>query len=198
MHNTQTWSASLLDDEATNTTDAPSDDDFDATDEGYTWEVNNATLPLVADSNVEEPWLYTDNQKWTVALLKILDDMNAPDYAFASVLRWARGANAARYSFYPDGGLSRLRSIDLLFFLGMKNEKQFLPSVVKVTSTPHGPPRDVIVFDFVPQLLRLLQNPKLMTADNLLIDPMNPLLPYASPQGELVLVMLSLVECIVM
>ena len=66
----------------------------------------------------------------------------------------------------------------------MNNAKQFLPSVVKVT-TPHGPPRDVIVFDFVPQPLRLLQNPKLMTADNLLIDPMNPLLPYASLQGEL-------------
>ena len=43
----------------------------------------------------------------------------------------------------------------------------------------------VIVFDFVPQLLRLLQNPKLMTADNLLIDPKNPLLPYASPNGEI-------------
>ncbi|KAI2493626.1 hypothetical protein MHU86_20914 [Fragilaria crotonensis] len=100
MQNTQMW---LLDDEATNTTDAPSDDDFAANDEGYAWEVN-ATLPLVADSNEEEPWLYTDNQKWTVALLKLLDDMNAPDYAFASVLRWARGANAARYSFYPDGG----------------------------------------------------------------------------------------------
>ncbi|KAI2492859.1 hypothetical protein MHU86_21672 [Fragilaria crotonensis] len=138
---------------------------------------------LVVDSNEEEPWLYTDDQKWTVALLKLLDDMNAPDYAFASVLRWARGANAARYSFYPDGGLSRSRSIDLLF-LDMKNATQFLPSVVNVT-TPHGPPRDVIVFDFVPQLLRLLQNPKLMTADNLLIDPVNPLLPYASPQGEL-------------
>ena len=46
-------------------------------------------------------------------------------------------------------------------------------------------PRDVIVFDFVPQLLCLLQNPKLMTADNLLIDPKNPLLPYSSPNGEI-------------
>ncbi len=55
---------------------------------------------------------------------------------------------------------------------------------MKVT-VPHGIPRDVIVFDFVPQLLRLLQNPKLMTADNLLIDPKNPLLSYASPNGEI-------------
>ena len=51
-------------------------------------------------------------------------------------------------------------------------------------TVPHGLPRDVIIFNFVPQL-RLLQNPKLMTADNLLIDPKNPLLPYASPNGEI-------------
>ena len=55
---------------------------------------------------------------------------------------------------------------------------------MKVTA-PHGLPRDAIVFDLVPQLLRLLQNPKLTTADNLLIDPKNLLLPYTSPNGEI-------------
>jgi hypothetical protein len=38
----------------------------------------------------------------------------------------------------------------------------------------------VIVFAFVPQLLRLLQNRNLMTADKLVIDPLNPLIPYSS------------------
>jgi hypothetical protein len=38
----------------------------------------------------------------------------------------------------------------------------------------------VIVFAFVPQLLRLLQNRNLMTANKLVIDPLNPLIPYAS------------------
>jgi hypothetical protein len=66
----------------------------------------------------------------------------------------------------------------------LKNAKQFLPSEMKVTA-PHGLPRDAIVFDLVPQLLRLLQNPKLTTADNLLIDPKNLLLPYTSPNGEI-------------
>jgi hypothetical protein len=175
------WSELLPDDEATNNTDAPSDDDCGADDVGCVWEVT-AALPPSPHTTVE-PWLYSDDQKWTVALLKSLDDMNAPDCALASVLRWARGANTARYSFYPDGGLSRSQCIDQLFS-AMKNAKQLLPSVMKVT-VPHGIPRDVIVFDFVPQLLRLLQNPKLMTADNLLIDPKNPLLSYASPNGEI-------------
>ena len=128
---------------------------------GYLWEVN-ATLPPIPDTIVE-PWLHTDDQKRTVALLNLLDDMNAPDYAFASVLRWARGANAACYSVYPDDGLSRSRRIDQLFSV-MKNTKQLLPSAMNVTA-PHGFPRDVIVYDFVPQLLRFLQNPKFMTTD---------------------------------
>jgi hypothetical protein len=37
------------------------------------------------------------------------------------------------------------------------NGTQLLPSVLSVSS-PHGPPCDVVVFDFVPQLLRLLQS----------------------------------------
>ena len=176
----QEWLVSLPDDETMHNTDAP-DNDCEADDIGYIWEDTSA-LPSTPNTTVE-PWLYSDDQKWTVALLKLLDDMNAPDYAFASVLRWARGANAARYSFYPDGGLLGSQSIDQLFSV-IKNAKQLLPWVIKVT-VPHGIPRDEVVFDFVPQLLHLLQNPKLMTADNLLIDPKNPLLPYASPNGEI-------------
>ena len=113
MDDVHEWSVLLPDNEATHNTDAPSDDDCEADDVGYVWE-DTATLPPIPDTTVE-PWLYSDDQKWMVALLKLLDDMNAPDYAFASVLRWARGANAARYSFYPDGGLSRSCSIDQIF-----------------------------------------------------------------------------------
>ena len=43
----------------------------------------------------------------TVALLKLLDDMNAPDYAFSKILKWAHNAQAESYSFHPaNGGLS--------------------------------------------------------------------------------------------
>jgi hypothetical protein len=51
-------------------------------------------------------FMFSTDQKWTIALLKLLDDMNAPDYAFASVLTWARDASADGYSFYPVGGQS--------------------------------------------------------------------------------------------
>ena len=42
---------------------------------------------------------YSTQQKWTVALLKLLDDMNAPDYAFKAILTWARSAIAEAFPF---------------------------------------------------------------------------------------------------
>jgi hypothetical protein len=108
-----------------------------------------------------DPFMFTTDQKWTIALLKLLDDMNAPDYAFKDVLSWARDAQADGSSFYPDGGLSRMQSVDLLF-KAMTNAKRLLPSVT-VVSVPHGLPQKIITYEFAPQLLHLLQNPKIMT-----------------------------------
>jgi hypothetical protein len=44
---------------------------------------NIPTIPFDAG---HVPLMYTTDLKWTVGLLKILDDMNAPDYAFEKAL----------------------------------------------------------------------------------------------------------------
>ena len=66
----------------------------------------SASQQLMPTQNLpsQETWLFTNEQKWTIALLKMLDDMNAPDYAFGFVLEWARAASAAKYSFAPQIG----------------------------------------------------------------------------------------------
>ena len=127
--------------------------------------------------------MHTLDQKWTIDLLKVLDNMNAPDYAFKDILVWARGANSANYSFNPPGGLSRSKSIDLLFN-AMPNARQLLPSIVPI-ACEDGSASNVIVFDFVPQLLSLLQNPSSMIQENLVIDVTCPLKPYQNPNGML-------------
>ena len=110
--------------------------------------------------------------------------MNAPDYAFARILKWAQGAQAEGYTFQPaNGGLSRTRNVDVLFASFM-NAKHLLPSIATVQLN-NSATSDVITFEFVPQLLNLLQNPALMTAEKLAIDPLNPLMPYNSPDGRL-------------
>jgi hypothetical protein len=54
---------------------------------------------------------------------------------------------------------------------------------VRTVAAPHGRLCDGITFNFVPQLLELLQNWTILTQDNLLIDVHNPLLPFKSPDG---------------
>ena len=35
----------------------------------------------------DHPLVFTSDQKWTIALLKLLDDINAPDYAFEAIIK---------------------------------------------------------------------------------------------------------------
>ena len=130
--------------------------------------------------DVSSNFPFSTDQKWTISLLKVLNDMNAPDYAFASILTWARSAVAEQYSFYPKGGLSRNRNL-AYFTEGLQNGKLLLPAVVRVPS-PNNPDLtcDVIAFDFVPQLLRLLQNPQITNSNTLLIDVNDPMRRYDS------------------
>jgi hypothetical protein len=110
--------------------------------------------------------------------------MNAPDYAFEAIIKWGRAAKDNHYSFHPQGGLSRSKNVDILF-QSMNNAKQLLPSVQPIT-TQKEISCDVITFDFVPQLLRLLQtNCRIMTQENLVLDMQNPLQQYKSPNGKI-------------
>ena len=132
---------------------------------------------------VDEPFVFTRDQKWTLLLLKLLDEINAPDHAFSSIIRWAQNALAAGFRFTPPGGFSRNRNIDL-FRKSMLNADLLLPRLQKVV-VPHGMPIDVVTFDFVPQLLRLLQNGSLMTPENLVLDFYQPLQKYHAPENIL-------------
>jgi hypothetical protein len=97
-----------------------------------------------------------------------MDDINAPDYAFGLILAWTRGASADKYSFHPQTGLDCACNVTVLA-KSIANATQLLPSVLSV-SCPHGPPCDLVVFDFVSQLLHLLQNPSLMIPENVVLD----------------------------
>jgi hypothetical protein len=140
---------------------------------------NDATDKTGTRVILTHPFFFASDQKWTIALLTLLDDMNAPDYAFTAVLKWARVASEEWYSFNPKGGQSCMQNVDVLFN-SVKNAKRLLPTLERV-DVPHGPACDVITFEFAPQLLSLLlQNPAVMTAENLAIDIANPLVPYSS------------------
>jgi hypothetical protein len=102
--------------------------------------------------DVSSNFPFSTDQKWTISLLKVLNDMNAPDYAFASILTWARSAVAEQYSFYPKGGLSRNRNL-AYFTEGLQNGKLLLPAVVRVPS-PNNPD---LTCDVIKKIYLILQ-----------------------------------------
>ena len=110
--------------------------------------------------------------------------MNTPDYAFKSIMEWwARDARADVYSFKAvAGSVSRSKNVDSLIN-SVHNGRLVLPSVLTV-NCPHPSDSNVKCFefvpDFVPQLLSLLQNWSVTTAENLVIDVNDPLTPYTS------------------
>jgi hypothetical protein len=79
--------------------------------------------------------------------------------------------------------MNRNRNIALMYD-SIHNADKLRPSVRTVLCPP-ADPTDVITFQFAPQLLSLLQNPAIMTAHNLILDPLNPLQRYKPPHGRL-------------
>jgi len=146
-------------------------------------ENDSVNFDIIAADNFEfENHLSISNdEKWTIMLLKILDDMNAPDYAFSQIISWACDARINGFTFQPPAGLKRKHNIAYLRQKIFQSDK-LLPKIETVM-LPHGPPSEVVTFDFVSQLLALLQNKSLMTADNLAIDINRPLQPFKSKDG---------------
>jgi hypothetical protein len=82
-----------------------------------------------------------------VKLLKLLEDMNCPDYALAEVIDWAHDAYILDgFEFSPtvksrDGILAGL-------YRHVHNSTLLLPSVVPVDLLGPNMPVDMIVYDF--------------------------------------------------
>jgi hypothetical protein len=140
-----------------------------------------------------EPFAFDDTKNWSasvsseqcamVKLLKILEDMNCPDYALGSILDWALEAYMDGFTFAPtvksrDGVLAGL-------YKYVHNATLLLPSVVPVDLIGAPGFSDMIVYDFAAQWLSLLHSSELMRWEKLNINPANPFAMYESPDGLL-------------
>ena len=71
--------------------------DVEDTDDVLADPLDDPTVRLVT----ETPQSFSKGQMFDIILLKLLDDMNCPQYAFEEVMRWAKGAHEADYDFNP-------------------------------------------------------------------------------------------------
>jgi len=128
-------------------------------------------------------FIHSIDQKCLVELMLLMDEMGAPDYGFQKVLKWAINAKHSGFSFKPDHGLSRRSNIKWMYDMSQR-AKMRLPTVVP-TVLEGGEISEAVVFDFASALLSLLQDPAIMTKENLVLDWADPLAKVVPADGRL-------------
>ena len=91
----------------------------------------------------------------------LLDEMECPDYAFQSIMEWAHKCFEAGFDFNPKfktcmGNLNWM-------YDALHNAEQMLQHLEPIQlpdPLPNVKTLNVICYDFVPQLLSILQNKK--------------------------------------
>ena len=126
---------------------------------------------------------FSVSQKSFVKLMNLLDDMEAPDYAFQSIMQWAQECYLDGLNFNP----SMTHKANLTWmYKSIHNSKHMLPHLEKIT-LPDPLPRistmDVICYNFVAQLLSILQDKSIMTRENVVLDPDDPLAMFEPKDG---------------
>jgi hypothetical protein len=126
------------------------------------------------------------SQQCITSLMYLLDSMECPDYAFKSIMEWARKCFEAGFDFNPKSKTS-LRNLNWMYD-ALHNAEQMLPHQEHIelpNPLSNMKSMNVICYDFAPQLLSILQDPKMMAGNNLLLDKNNPLAMYKLPDNRL-------------
>ena len=149
---------------------------------------NDVVLPVQCELPSEPAAFFTPGQKAIVKLMLILDDIGAPDYAVESILHWAEEAYDNGFNFKPSA-YSREANLKWMY-KSITNSTMLLPDIVQIEleKSSHGQTRhvDVVRYDFVPQILSLLQNRRMMRSKNLVVNKSgNPFSFYQHPTVRL-------------
>ena len=114
-----------------------------------------------------------------VELLKLLEDAQCPDYyMLQKVLQWAYNAKLEGFDFNPRA-TTRKANVQWMY-KALQHSHGRLPHIIPVSLED----RDVVCFDFAPALLSILQDEVLMSANNLVINELDPLSMFI-PDGRL-------------
>lgn len=128
--------------------------------------------------------VFSNEHRHMIMLLRLVENLNAPDYAMEEILKWAQKAYIEGFDF-QDCLQTKVSNVQMIYNK-VEDAERLLPTYVDLHNM-EGQQQHcrVTVFDFVSQLLSLLQDDKLMQWNNLAINPDAPLTKYTPPDGYL-------------
>jgi len=151
-------------------------------------DANESVIGTVLDPNIRivnqvtDSLAYSNDRRVEIALLKILNDVGAPLYAFSSVIGWAENAYQTGYRFNP-----RTKHFDTM----MKELQEWTqlgdlrPTQKMVTLAKDGFQVPVVCFDFPTVICSLFNDPEVNQLKNLIINPDDPFGKYTPLDGRL-------------
>lgn len=118
-------------------------------------------LPTVSNA------AFTNDTRVELQLLKIMNSIGAPHYAFKLVLEWARDAYQTGYQFHPkttsySGQINR--------FEKWTNFQNLRPTIKKIVLPPDEIEMEVTVFNFSSMLASLFNDTNLNQSENLVVN----------------------------
>jgi hypothetical protein len=153
---------------------SPPNENFTTSEESCHCEesFHNTVLPDSTKAHVESDYsCFTTSQQCGTSLMYLLDAMECPDYGFKATMEWAHKCFEAGFDFNPKSK-TRLGNLNWMYD-ALHNAEQMLPHLEPIELSdplPNMKSMNVICYDFVPQLLSILQNPKMMVGNNLLLQ----------------------------
>ena len=167
-------------------------DNFDILDNNIV--IDNDELSYSTPLNEKESNLNDISSNTTIAfsfhnddriennLLKLMQDIGAPNYAFKKIMTWGKDAYDTGYKFNPrytnyKSQLKKTEEINNLNFLRPLTNHVIMP--------PDNLELDVTCYDFSSMLCSLLNDKDLNQLSNLVVNSSDPSAKYVSPTGNL-------------
>ena len=133
-------------------------------------------------TDIQQPLLLysTPEQRSVISLMRLLEDIDAPDYALNEILKWAEEATEQDINFSQ---CLKTKKANINWVKNVVHGSNYLLPKEKKVELEDGRNFKVVVFDFAAQLLSLLQDKSIMQWENLSLNENQPFHPYLPPDG---------------
>ena len=149
-----------------------------------------ASMPT-EDEEITEPintFMYTNEIRVENNLLKLISDMNVPNYGFKKIVDWAKDAFDTGYQFNPKTTKYKSQIMQMEKYSNLKPIRPYNKDVILPNSNKD--PTDtslhkVVCCNFTSMLFSLLQDTNINGIDNLVVNKKDPFPKYVSENGKL-------------
>ena len=127
------------------------------------------------DDDSYEPYHFSNDDYQEIKLLKLLNDLGTPLYAYQKIMEWAKEAHMSNYNFDNQHTSHK----QMITYLEKKLQfKMCQPTIIPVKLLHDNFQADVVVFDVRQMLMSLFDSQELNQKHNLVINLHDPFSKY--------------------